>query len=72
MSAGPFISRFIRAAAFFSTILASPFMLLMLFFLLRGYFTGIVGTHGRALLSSRTWKRPRSIRVIHRRITTLV
>ncbi len=27
----------------FSTILASPFMLLMLFFLLRGYFTGIVG-----------------------------
>src|SRR5258707_1892759 len=28
----------------FSTILASPFMLLMLFFLLRGYFTGIVGT----------------------------
>ncbi len=27
----------------FSTVLASPFMLLMLFFLLRGYFTGIVG-----------------------------
>jgi len=27
----------------FSTILASPFMLLMLFFLLRGYFTGMVG-----------------------------
>ena len=27
----------------FSTVLASPFILLMLFFLLRGYFTGIVG-----------------------------
>jgi tetratricopeptide (TPR) repeat protein len=28
----------------FSTILASPFLLLMLFFLLRGYFSGIVST----------------------------
>jgi Tfp pilus assembly protein PilF len=28
----------------FSSILASPFMLLMLFFLLRGYFTGVVGS----------------------------
>jgi tetratricopeptide (TPR) repeat protein len=31
----------------FHTMLASPFLLLMLFFLLRGYFTGIVG-HQRA------------------------
>jgi tetratricopeptide (TPR) repeat protein len=34
----------IKLLPLFSTILASPFMLLMLFFLLRGYFTGIVGT----------------------------
>jgi tetratricopeptide (TPR) repeat protein len=33
----------IKLLPLFSTILASPFMLLMLFFLLRGYFTGIVG-----------------------------
>jgi len=34
----------IKLLPVFGTILASPFMLLMLFFLLRGYFTGIVGT----------------------------
>jgi tetratricopeptide (TPR) repeat protein len=33
----------IKLLPLFSSILASPFMLLMLFFLLRGYFTGIVG-----------------------------